>query len=117
MSDCTTSVVYTEARAREGVRNTSGFTQKRQAQGVPHLGLHCNRRVPQVGTSHSQHTFCVRSLVAVAHNESVRARADDESVHRRVDLPPQYVTREVRCSEYVTREVATRTTRIPGTAT
>ena len=43
--------MYTEARAREGVRNTSGITQKRQARGGAHLGLHCNHRVPQVGTS------------------------------------------------------------------
>ena len=44
-------VLHTEARAREGVRNTSGFTQKRQARGVAHLGLHHGHRVPQVGTS------------------------------------------------------------------
>ena len=43
--------MYTVARGREGVRNTSGFTQKSQARGGAHLGLHCNHRVPQVGTS------------------------------------------------------------------
>ena len=46
-----THVMDTVARAREGVRNTSGFTQKRQARGVAHLGLHRSRRMPQVGTS------------------------------------------------------------------
>eukprot|EP00966_Prymnesium_polylepis_P129981 3005761-Prymnesium_polylepis.1 len=40
----------TVARTREGVRNTSGITPKRQAPGGAHLGLHCSRRVPQVGT-------------------------------------------------------------------
>ena len=34
-----------------GVRNTSGITQKRQARGGAHLGLHRSRWVPQVGTS------------------------------------------------------------------
>ena len=42
-------VMYTVARAREGVRNTSGITQKRQARGGAHLGLHHNRREPQEG--------------------------------------------------------------------
>ena len=41
----------TVARGREGVRNTSRITQKRQARGVAHLGLHRGRRMPQVGTS------------------------------------------------------------------
>ena len=36
-------VRHTVAREREGVRNTSGFTQKRQARGGAHLGLHCDR--------------------------------------------------------------------------
>ena len=45
------NVMGTVARAREGVRNTSGFTQKRQAPGGAHLGLHRSRRVPQVGLS------------------------------------------------------------------
>ena len=44
-------VLYTVARARGGVRNTSGITPKRQARGGAHLGLHCSHRVPQVGTS------------------------------------------------------------------
>jgi len=43
--------MYTEARARGGVRNTSGITQKRHAPGGAHLGLHRTRPVPQVGTS------------------------------------------------------------------
>ena len=46
------SVLGTVARAREGVRNTSGFTLKRQARGGAHLGLHCRRQVPHLGTSH-----------------------------------------------------------------
>ena len=41
-------VMDTEARAQEGVRNTSGFTQNRQARGVAHLGLHHHHQVPQV---------------------------------------------------------------------
>ena len=41
----------TVARGREGVRNTSGITPKKQARGVAHLGLHHSRRMPQVGTS------------------------------------------------------------------
>ena len=44
-------VLGTVARGREGVRNTSGFTQISQARGGAHLGLHCNHRVPQVWTS------------------------------------------------------------------
>ena len=46
-----TSVMDTVARAREGVRNTSGIIQKRQARGGAHLGLHHNRHVSQVGTA------------------------------------------------------------------
>ena len=41
----------TVAHAREGVRNTSGFIEKRQARGVAHLGLHHGRHMPHVGTS------------------------------------------------------------------
>ena len=40
------------------MRNTSGFTQKRQARGGAHLGLHCNHRVPQVGTSQTEVSVC-----------------------------------------------------------
>ena len=61
MNRVTTSpcgVLCTVARGREGVRNTSGFTQKRQARGGAHLGLHCNHRVPQVGTSQTEVWVC-----------------------------------------------------------
>ena len=53
MSDSVSArdVMDTVAWEREGVRNTSGITQKRQARGGAHLGLHCSRCVPQVGTS------------------------------------------------------------------
>jgi hypothetical protein len=33
--------VYTVARARGGVRYTSGFTCNKQARGEAHFGLHC----------------------------------------------------------------------------
>ena len=51
----------TVARGRGGVRNTSGFTQKRQARGGAHLGLHRSHWVPQVGTSQPE-VWVVRSV-------------------------------------------------------
>ena len=41
-----------------GVRNTSGFTQKWQARGGAHLGLHRSCSMPQVGTSLPQWATC-----------------------------------------------------------
>ena len=59
--------MYTVARTRGGVRNTSGITQKRQARGGAHLGLHRSHRVPQVGTSQPE--------VWVRYGQSVGASA------------------------------------------
>ena len=64
-------VLSTVARAREGVRNTSGITPKKQARGGAHLGLHRSRRMPQVGTSPICKYFMVGRSVGQSVGRSV----------------------------------------------
>ena len=70
------NVPHTVARARGGVRNTSGITPKRQARGEAHLGLHCSHRVPQRRWGHHPEL----SSVATADAKLVVATADAERV-------------------------------------